>query len=165
MCQLCVPTTRREPILKLAHHSVYGGHLGERKTCQRIKLCFHWPGLKKSVREYVMSRNDCQLRSRKLTTDRVPITPITKDQIPFQTLNMDCIGPLDPSSAQGHKYCLCMVDSCTRCPSVCLLKSLTANAVCDALLDLFVNIGVPKLIVSDCGTNFTSQLTKKCCVN
>ena len=153
--------TRCEPILKLAHDSVYGSHLGERKTAQRIKLSFYWPGLKKSVREYVMSCHDCQLRSRKLTTDRVPITPITKDQIPFQTLNMDCIGPLDPPSAQGHKYCLCIVDSCTRWPSVYLLKSLTAKAVCDALLDLFVNIGVPKVIVSDCGTNFTSQLTQE----
>ena len=33
VCQLCVPSTRREPILKLAHDSVYGSHLGERKTC------------------------------------------------------------------------------------------------------------------------------------
>ena len=41
VCQLCVPTTRRKPILKLAHDSVYGGHLGERKTCQRIKLSFY----------------------------------------------------------------------------------------------------------------------------
>jgi len=104
---------------------------------------------------------DCQLRARKLTTDRVPITPITKDQIPFQTLNMYCTGPLEPPSAQGHKYCLCVVDSCTRWPSVYLLKSLTAKAVCDALLDLFVNVGVPKVIVSDCGTNFTSQLTQE----
>ena len=32
VCQLCVPTARRESILKLAHDSVYGGHLGERKT-------------------------------------------------------------------------------------------------------------------------------------
>jgi len=106
-----VPTTRRESILKLAHDSVYDSHLGERKTCQRIKSSFYWLGLKKSVREYVMSCQDCQLRARKLTTDRVPITPITKDQIPFQTLNMDCIGLLEPPSAQGHKYCLCIVDS------------------------------------------------------
>ena len=33
VCQLCVPTTRRKPILKVAHDSVYGGHLGDRKTC------------------------------------------------------------------------------------------------------------------------------------
>jgi len=160
VCQLCVPTTRREPILKLAHDSVYGGHLGERKTCQRIKLSFYCPGLKKSVREYVMSCQNCQLRARKLTTDRVPITPLTRDQIPFQTLKMDCIGPLEPPSAQGHKYCLCIVDSCKRWTSVYLLKSLTARVVI-ALLDLFVNVGVPKVIVNDCETNFTSQLTQE----
>jgi len=107
-----------------------------------------------------MSCQDCQLRARKLTTHRVPITPITKDQVPFQTLNMNCIGPLEPLSAQGP-HCLCIVHSCTRWPSVYLLKSLTAKAVCDALLDLFVNVGVPEVIVSDCGTNFTSQLTQE----
>jgi len=148
-------------VLNLAHNSVYGSHMGERKTYQCIKLSFYWPGLKRSVRDYVGSCPDCQLRARRLTTDRVPITPITRDEIPFQTLNMDCIKPSEPSSAQGHKYCLCIVDSCTRWPSVYLLKSLSAKAVCDALLDLFVNIGVPKVIISDCGTNFTSQLTRK----
>ena len=105
VCQLCVPTARRDAILKLAHDSVYSGHLGERKTRERIKLSFYWPTLKKSVRDYLMSCQDCQLRARKLTSDRVPITPITRDQVPFQTLSMDCIGPLDPPSAQGHKYC------------------------------------------------------------
>jgi len=44
---------------------------------------------------------------------------------------------------------------------VYMLKSLTAKAVCDALMNLFVTIGVPKVIASDCGTNFTSQLTQK----
>ena len=128
---------------------MYGDHLDEQKTCQRIKLSFYWPGLKRSVKNYIMSCQDCQLRACKLITDGVPITPTTKDQLPFQTLNMDCIGPLDPPSAQGHKYCLCIVDSCTRWPSVYLVKSMTAKAVCDALLDLFVNVGVPKVIVSD----------------
>jgi len=42
-----------------------------------------------------------------------------------------------------------------------MLKSLTAKAVCDALIDLFTHVGVPKVMVSDCGTNFTSQLTQE----
>jgi len=61
----------------------------------------------------------------------------------------------------AHKYCLCIVDNCTRWLSVYLLKRLTAKAVCDDLLDLFVTIGVPKVIIGDCGTNFTSQLTQE----
>ena len=90
VCQLCLPVGRRKNVLKLAHYSVYGGHMGEREreTCQRIKLSFYWPGLKRSVSQYTSSCKDCQLRSRKMTTDRVPITPITRDDVPFQTLNM-----------------------------------------------------------------------------
>jgi len=42
-----------------------------------------------------------------------------------------------------------------------MLKSLTAKVVCDVLLDLFANVGVPKVMVSDCGTDFTSQLTRE----
>jgi len=38
VCQLCVPQGRRAKILQLAHKSVFGGHLGERKT----RLC-HQP--------------------------------------------------------------------------------------------------------------------------
>ena len=33
--------------------------------------------------------------------------------------------------------------------------------MCDCLLDLFANVGVVSVIISDCGTNFTSQLTKE----
>ena len=78
---------------------------------------------------------ECQLRSRPLKSDRVPITPITRADLPFQVVNMDCIGPLDPPSPQGHKYCLCVVDSCTRWPAVYALKNLTSKTVCDSLIE------------------------------
>ena len=110
---------------------------------------------------HVQSCCDCQLRSRPVTTDRVPITPITRADVPFQVMNVDCIGPLDPPSAQGHKYCLCVVDSCTRWPSMYMLKSLTAKAVCESLIDFFTYVRVPKIMISDQDTNFTSSLTRE----
>jgi len=148
-------------VLRLAHESVSGGHLRERKTRKHIRLSFYWPGLRKSVLSRVQSCCSCQLQSRPVTMDRVPITPVIRVDVPFQVMNMDCIGPLDPPSAQGHKYCLCVVDNCTRWPSVYMLKSLTANAVCEALIDLFAQVGVPKVLVRNRGTNFTSQLTQE----
>jgi len=125
---------------------------------ERIRLSFFWPELRKSVLDYVRQCPNCQLRSRPMTSDRVLITPVTRCDVPFQVLNMDCIGPFDSPSSLGHRCCLCVVDNCTRWPAVYMLKSLT---VCDALIDLFVNVGLPKVIVSDQGTNFTSQLTRE----
>jgi len=113
VCQLCVPECKRDAVLKLAHDSVFGGHLAERKTRERIRLSFHWPKLRQSVKQYVTTCHDCQLRSRPKMLDRVPIAAITRVDVPFQVLNTDCIGPTEPPSAQGHRYCLCIVDNCT----------------------------------------------------
>lgn len=101
--------------------------------------------MRKDIYFYCKSCKACQLRSRILTTDRVPIAPVMMEQIPFRKLNMDVIGPILPPSSAGHKYVLCMVDSCTRFSSIMLLKNLTAKSVGDSLLTLFVNVGVQKL--------------------
>ena len=71
------------------------------------------------------------IRSRPVKADHVPIIPIIRAELPFQVMNMDCIGPLNPPSAQGHRYCLCIVASCTRWSTVYALKTLSAKAVCD----------------------------------
>jgi len=156
-----VPEYKRNAVLQLAHDSVFGGHLAERKTREHIRLSFHWPKLRQSVKQYVTTCHDCQLRSRPKMLDRVPIVPITRVDVPFQVLNMDCIGHVEPPSAQGHQYCLCIVDNCTRWQTVYALKSLTARAVCDALVELFTNVGVLSKVISDNGANFSSHLTQK----
>ena len=97
--QLCLPQGRRSRVLKLAHDSVFSGHMGEKKTRERVRLSFYWPGLRQYVHDYVSSCTSCQLRSRPVTLDRVPITPITRADVPFQVMIMDCIGPIDPPSA------------------------------------------------------------------
>lgn len=161
ICQLCVPESKRLQVMKLAHDSVFGCHLGEKKTRERIRLSFYWPKMRQCILNYVRSCRQCQLRSRPMKADRVPITPITRAELPFQVMNMDCIGPLDPPSTQGHRYCLCVVDNCTRWPAVYALKNLSAKAVCEALIDLFTHVGIPQVLISDCGSNFTSQMTQE----
>jgi len=43
VCQLCVPQGRRDNILQLAHESVFGGHLGERKTREdQVVILLAW---------------------------------------------------------------------------------------------------------------------------
>jgi len=51
--QLCVPESRRTQVLKLAHDSAFGCHLGERKTWERVILSFYWPRMPQSIREYI----------------------------------------------------------------------------------------------------------------
>jgi len=83
VCQMGVPECKRNNVLQLAHDSVFSGHLVERKTRERIRLSFFWPKLRQSVKQYVATCHDCQLRSRPKTVDRVPIAPITCVDVPF----------------------------------------------------------------------------------
>ncbi|XP_077541147.1 uncharacterized protein LOC144153369 [Haemaphysalis longicornis] len=51
--QLVLPSHRHKGVLKMAHDSPWAGHLGERKTLQRVKSSFYWPRVSQDVKEYV----------------------------------------------------------------------------------------------------------------
>src|SRR5206468_11227469 len=50
---------------------------------------------------------------------------------------------------------------CTRCVEAVPLKSLTAKELCDSLLSIFCRIGIPRVIISDNGTNMVAGLTQE----
>lgn len=70
---------------------------------------------------------------------------------------MDVIGPL-PGSSSGNRYVLVVCDYATRYPEAVAMKSVDAASVAEELLKIFSRVGVPKEILTDQGTNFTSQL-------
>jgi putative transposase len=43
------------------HNSELGGHLGEKATYNRIKLLFHWPGMKQQVVHFIKHCLTCQI--------------------------------------------------------------------------------------------------------
>ena len=122
--QLCVSYARRMQVMRMAHDTDTAGHFAGRKTRDRIRLNFYWPSLKRDVYSYTSSCVPCQLRAQARLDDHVPITPIVRPSIPFVVCHVDIIGPIDPPSAQGHKWALYIIDDCTRWPAVFLLKSL-----------------------------------------
>ncbi|GFV46389.1 retrovirus-related Pol polyprotein from transposon opus [Trichonephila clavipes] len=113
------------------------------------------------IAEFVQTCKGCQLRKPEKIGDRAPITPIVHPELPFEIVNIDVIGPIQPPSGRGHKYVLCMMDQHTRWPEAVPLRSLTAKNACDSLLQIFSRTGIPSIIASDQGTNFKSALTQE----
>ncbi|GFU30666.1 hypothetical protein TNCV_109261 [Trichonephila clavipes] len=112
------------------------------------------------IAEFVQTCKGCQLRKPEKIGDRAPITPIVRPELPFENVNIDVIGPIQPPSGRGHKYVLFMMDQHTPWPEAVPLRSLTAKTVCDSLLQTFSRTGIPSIIASDQGTNFKSALTQ-----
>ena len=61
------------------------------------------------------------------------------------------------SSEEGHRYILTLVDFATRYPEAVPLKTITTEAVAEALVNLYSRIGIPEEILSDMGTQFLSE--------
>lgn len=152
--QLCLPVSRRASVLKLAHDLC---HEGYKRTKEKIRLSFYWNNMATQIKQFTSSCFQCQKRSRLLVKDRVPISVIPRDEVPFSHLYMDCIGPLLENAEWN--YCLCIIDSATRWPFAFPLRAQTAKAVCECLIQVFSMVGVSSVITSDMGSCFTAQLT------
>ena len=140
--QLILPHSRRTQVMHFAHRTLTGGHCRAHSTRARIKLHFNWPGIRKDVFHFVTQCKDCNLRMGLKKSDQVPITPIVRPTLPFVMAHADIIGPLDPPSTLGHKYCLTVVDTCTRWCWCFPLRAVTSQATCDCFVELFQNTGI-----------------------
>ena len=73
-------------------------------------------------------------------------------------LPRDIVGPL-PRSWSGNKYILVLCDYATRYPKPFPSKlSIDTEHIAEALINVFAGWGVPREILTDQGSNFTSQL-------
>lgn len=75
---------------------------------------------------------------------------------------MDFIGPL-PHSSRGHRFRFVIMDYATRYPEAIPLIGMHVAEVARALVQLFLRVGIPKEILTDKGTSFTSGLMRQLC--
>lgn len=154
--QVVVPQSLRQVVLKTAHDT--SGHLGVKKTYKLLLKNFFWPKLKRDVSKYIKSCQTCQLTGKpNQSVKPAPLYPIPAISQPFEHLIVDCVGPL-PKSKAGNEYLLTVMCQVTRYPAVYPLRSLTAKLVLKALTQFISIFGIPRIIQSDQGSNFTSHL-------
>ena len=157
--QLVLPQQCQRVVLELAYSIPLAGHLGRKKTAQRLLQRFYWTTLFKDVEGHCCGCAECQKTApgRQAVAPLVPL-PIV-DSL-FERIAMDIVGPL-PRSRSGYRFVLVVCDYATRWPEVMPLKSIDAGHVDEELMVLFSRVGVPKEILTDQGSNFTSQLLKE----
>ena len=159
--QLVVPEKLRKNILKLAHESIMGGHLGSNKTSDKILAHFFWPGVQADVQRFCRSCDACQRAIPKGRVTKIPLgtTPIIDE--PFHRVAIDIVGPIKPVSSRGHRYILTLVDYATRYPEAVPLRNIDTSSVAEALLSIYSRVGFPKEMLTDRGSQFTSDVMRE----
>jgi transposase InsO family protein len=159
--QLVVPSKLRLAVLHMGHDQPMAGHLGCRRTLERIWQTFYWPGIAGDVRRYCRSCDICQRtvpkgRVRKVYLGRVPLV-----SEPFSKVAIDIVGPIIPLSQSKNRYILVIVDYATRYPEAVPLKNIDSETVAEALWMVWTRVGVPAEVLTDRGTQFTSETMKQ----
>eukprot|EP00731_Ephydatia_muelleri_P011389 Em0006g283a len=154
--QLVLPTQCRKAVLQLAHEVPLAAHLGKNKTAKRILRRFYWPTLYRDVEEFCKCCRICQKVSR-LKESKAPLIPLPIVTEPFRRVAMYIVGPL-PRTKSGNRYILVMSDYATRYPEAVPVKAIDAEHIAEELVKIFARVGIPEEILTDQGSNFTSQL-------
>ena len=81
----------------------------------------------------------------------------------FSHVHVDLVGPIAPSR-EGCTYLLTVIDRSTRWPEAVPLRNITAEVVLDVFVGTWVaRFGVPTIITSDRGAQFTSAKWRDWC--
>ncbi|KAF6030922.1 hypothetical protein EB796_010766 [Bugula neritina] len=156
-----VPSSLRKEVLQKAHDCIMSGHLGVKKTTDRVLSNFFWPGLNGDVVRFCQSCDICQKTVKKGSVMKVPVQETPLIDTPFKRCAIDLVGPINPPSEKGHRYILTLVDYATRYPEATPLKNIDSATVAEALLDMYSRVGIPEEVISDQGTQFISDYMKE----
>ena len=156
--QLVVPLTERGGIL-IEHHE-NAGHAGYIRTINRIRERFFWPSMVKDVSRHLKNCQVCKtVKSGK--GHKAPLKPLVVTR-PLEIVSMDVVGPL-PVSDLGNKYIITMMDLFSRWPAAYPVNDMSAETVIRCLKDWGGAFGFPETILTDRGSNFTSDTMRRAC--
>lgn len=142
----------RELIIEI--HEAYS-HIGTSKTYNLFKEYFTCNAAHALIKRIVKECDTCQKckdHYRRGVGETQPIIPKSKGDI----ISLDFYGPL-PTSNSGVKYILVMVDNFTKYVKLYKLKRATTTITINKLKQYIREVGKPKSVVSDNGSQFTSK--------
>ncbi|XP_048484046.1 uncharacterized protein LOC125490066 [Plutella xylostella] len=150
-------------ILRENHEIPIAGHLGSTRMLRRIQEKFYWKNMRGDIENYVKKCPQCQTNKALRQINRAPMQITSSSTEPCQRISLDIVGPLPEAGPAKLKYILTIQDDLTKFSSAYPIRSTTAEETSECLLHYISIFGIPKTILTDQGTNFTSELFKKTC--
>ena len=142
--KILIPEALREMMLDKLHT----GHLGEEKTKQRARDILFWPGMNSDIQQKVA---ECQICARHRSSN--PKEPMMSHEIPtraWQKVATDLF-------FWNNRQFLVTVDYFSRWFEIDELSSTSASSVIRKLSTHFARFGIPEIVISDNGPQFSAE--------
>jgi hypothetical protein len=161
--RICVPDIEslRETILKEAHDLDYSIHPGSTKMYQYLKPKYWWYGLKRDVAALVAMCDVCQRVKAEHQRPTGLLHPLKIPKWKWEEIGMDFITGL-PHTSKGYDSIWVIVDGLTKVAHFIPVKTTyKVSQLTELYMARIVSLhGVPKKIILDRGSQFTSRIWK-----
>jgi len=156
-----VPATFRTALVLYIHSSYVGGHLGARRTYEKVYSLFWWPHMLNAIHKIVKSCRVCQRVHN--PTGAVPgllmHMPIATE--PNDVCHIDFIKMHE--TARHKKYACCIVDRHSKHVFSWATRNNDHKAAAQTLLEYIRHYGPPRKLVSDRGGEFVNEVISELC--
>ena len=142
--KIFIPEALRQMMLDKLHID----HLGEEKTQQRARGIFFWPGMSSDIKQKVASCEVCA--THRASNQKEPMIPHQIPERQWQKIASDLF------TWDGRQF-LVTVDYLSRFFEIDELISTTSAAIVRKLSVHFARHGIPEILISDNGPQFSSQ--------
>ena len=141
--RLVIPKEMRNYYLQQIHI----GHLGQTKCQLRAKECLYWPNMSADIVNTVENCDICIQNARSQSREPMMVRELPSQ--PWEILHSDYF------EIEGHKYML-VVDQYSKMPFVQAMKGETAGEAVKFCKHLFAIHGIPRIVYSDNGPQYSS---------
>ena len=141
--RIVIPSSMRLSMLDKLHT----GHQGITKCRERARESVWWPGLSRQLEELIKSCPECT-KSQKQRAQPLIVSPFP--DLPWQKVATDLF------EWKRENYLL-IVDYYSRYIEIALLKGTSAEEVIKHTKSIFARHGIPELVISDNGPQYSSE--------
>ena len=153
------PPSIRKALISEVHQA---NHWGEHKTYRSLQQNWYWPGMQGDVRRTVKNCAVCQQQKNSNHASSTTRRHLYAGR-PWQRVAIDFTGPLD-ETPRGNKWILVITDHFSRWSDAYPLPDATAESAARVLEErVFSQFGIPEIIHSDQGRQFSSRLFSQLC--
>jgi len=158
--RLCIPDVPdiKKQLLQEHHDTRISGHLGRDKTSQILRRNYWWPGLERSVRDYVKTCPTCQRSKPSNQSPAGLLQPLPTPEHRWDEVTMDLITQL-PKTPRGFDAIVTFTDRLSKMVHFALTTTtVDAPELAQIFFDtVFRHHGLPNKIVSDRDPRFASS--------
>ena len=161
--RIIVPAGLRHNLLKIFHESEsMGGHVSRTKMYDKFVRRFWYRGVSSDISRFCRSCFLCRTIKPSPPYNQGYLELFPPSEV-GEYVECDIFGPL-PRTISGSAYIVVLVDRLSRWVEFIATPDIRTETVCDVIVNEWIfRYGVMKILLTDRGSQFTSDLLQKIC--